>query len=191
MAPYNGSGVFTLPFDWNLDAANGIPITSSRMMGQENDMANNGFDLCMTRDGQGAATATIPFAAGITLNGGTTINAYRENVWAPSDGSGAGLTLNIARATYVQIGSMYFCDLAGTYPTTANASPASIAGLPGTYANVSGAGGAFPITSSVSGITGIPVMNSASFAIFSTVGTVSNAQMSGATFRAQFMIFTV
>lgn len=58
--PFNGSGVYSLPLDWNLDAANGIPITSSRMMTQQNDQSG-AFNNCVTRDGQGSPSANIPW----------------------------------------------------------------------------------------------------------------------------------
>lgn len=64
---YNGDGTFSFPFSWVLDAANGIPITASRMDTQFSNCVS-GFDLAMTRDGQGVATATIPFIAGITTD---------------------------------------------------------------------------------------------------------------------------
>lgn len=57
---FDGTGNFNLIYDWPNDKANGIPITASRMQGQEQDMAANGFGLCLTRDGQGFATANLP-----------------------------------------------------------------------------------------------------------------------------------
>src|SRR6478609_9592360 len=57
MAGFNGSGQFSFTYNWVNDAANGVPITASRMDGQFND-AVSGFDLCITRDGQGKASAT-------------------------------------------------------------------------------------------------------------------------------------
>lgn len=61
--PFNGSGVWSYNYSWVLDAANGIPITASRMDAQFDDAGNNGFDNCLTRDGQGAPSANIPFGA--------------------------------------------------------------------------------------------------------------------------------
>lgn len=62
---FNGDGTFSFPYNWALDAANGIPITASRMDTQFLN-CTQGFDLCMTRDAQGAPTASIPFAFGLT-----------------------------------------------------------------------------------------------------------------------------
>jgi hypothetical protein len=58
--PFNGSGIFTLVYNWPADAAAGIDIMASRMQGQESDMASSGFDNCLTRDGQGSATTNLP-----------------------------------------------------------------------------------------------------------------------------------
>lgn len=57
--PFNGSGSFGLKYNWQNDATNGIYISSSRMMDQEQDIAN-GLSNCLTRDGQSPAIAPIP-----------------------------------------------------------------------------------------------------------------------------------
>lgn len=59
--PFNGSGVWSWTYSWTNDAANGIPITASRMDAQFDDAGNNGFDNCLTRDGQGSSTANTPW----------------------------------------------------------------------------------------------------------------------------------
>ena len=55
---FNGAGQFSFTYNWVNDAANGVPITASRMDGQFND-AVSGFDLCVTRDNQGKPSATM------------------------------------------------------------------------------------------------------------------------------------
>jgi len=60
MAGYNGDGTFSFTYNWVNDAANGIPITASRMDGQFND-AVSGFDLVICRDGQSTISANIPW----------------------------------------------------------------------------------------------------------------------------------
>lgn len=57
--PYNGQGSFALKYNWQNDAANGIFISSSRMMDQESDIAN-GLSNCLTLDGQSTPIAPIP-----------------------------------------------------------------------------------------------------------------------------------
>lgn len=160
---------------------------------QFND-AVGGFDLCMTRDGQGAATSVIPFAAGITLSGGTTFDHYQQGTYTPTDGSGAGLSFTVLRASYVRIGSLYFCDLTLVYPSTSDGSNAAISGLPASFANVSGVGGMFMVYRGPSGTTlqALPTQNTASFTLVNQSATaVFNSSLSGATIRAQFFIPTV
>lgn len=60
MAGYQGNGTFAFTYNWVNDAANGIPITASRMDGQFND-AVSGFDLVICRDGQSTIAADIPW----------------------------------------------------------------------------------------------------------------------------------
>ncbi len=58
MAGWDGNGLFTFTYNWVNDAANGVPITASRMDGQFND-AISGFDNCLTRDNQGKPSANF------------------------------------------------------------------------------------------------------------------------------------
>jgi len=60
MAGWNGSGQFTRIYSWVADAAAGIDITASRMDSDTNNITSNGFGNCLTRDGQGSATANLP-----------------------------------------------------------------------------------------------------------------------------------
>lgn len=60
--PWNGSGTFVRNYSWVQDDANGIDITASRMDNDTNDIVNNGFGNCITRDGQGVPTANLPMA---------------------------------------------------------------------------------------------------------------------------------
>lgn len=71
--PFDGTGNWILPYNWVQDKANGIPITASRMQAQEQDMSANGFSAVVTRDAQGAPTATMPFIAGLKTD---TLNPY-------------------------------------------------------------------------------------------------------------------
>lgn len=60
MSGWNGSGVFTFPYNWEQDAANGINIRADRMDSQFFIISTNGFANTLTRDGQGFATANLP-----------------------------------------------------------------------------------------------------------------------------------
>jgi hypothetical protein len=66
---------------------------------------------------------------------------YEEGTWTPTDGSGAGLTFTTANGAYTKIGRMVYWQALVVYPVTANASVASIAGLPFSLAVVSGVAG--------------------------------------------------
>lgn len=58
--PFNGSGTFNRVYSWVADKAAGLDISSVRMDTDTNDIASNGLTLCITRDGQGSATANQP-----------------------------------------------------------------------------------------------------------------------------------
>lgn len=57
---WNGSGTFYRQFSWIADKAAGLDISSSRMDQDTNDISANGFGNCVTRDGQGSASANQP-----------------------------------------------------------------------------------------------------------------------------------
>jgi len=69
---YNGSGTFNLEYDWTQDAANGLDISSSRMMGQEQDIAN-GLSNCVTRDGQSPPSADLPMGGNVLTDLGNGV----------------------------------------------------------------------------------------------------------------------
>lgn len=55
--PFNGSGTFVRAYNWVTDKINGVNITASRM-DTDSDGFASGLTNCITRDGQGKATAT-------------------------------------------------------------------------------------------------------------------------------------
>lgn len=58
--PWTGSGAFNRIYSWVADAAAAIDITASRMDTDTDDITTNGFGNCITRDGQGSASANQP-----------------------------------------------------------------------------------------------------------------------------------
>jgi hypothetical protein len=70
--PYNGTGTFTNPYLWTVDAANGLNISATRMDTQDSGIAG-GLSNCITRDGQGVPTAPIPWG-GQDLTGVGTLS---------------------------------------------------------------------------------------------------------------------
>lgn len=104
--PYNGSGSFSLIYNWQQDALNGINISSSRMMGQENDIAA-GLSLCLTKDGQQTPVANLPMGGfRFTNMGNATAQGNAVSVQDVQNGSLVTLT-----------------TVAGTDTITANTAP--------------------------------------------------------------------
>jgi hypothetical protein len=93
--PFNGSGTWSRLYSWVADAAANIDITASRMDADANDMASNGFDNCLTRDGQGQPNTTIPWN-GQGINNIATITFAAGGSMAVASGSYTitGVTLN-------------------------------------------------------------------------------------------------
>lgn len=88
-------------------------------------------------------TGLSTFPVGLTFNASdTTLKNYKEGTWAPTDGSGAGLSFGINYAAYTRVGRIVFVSAQITFPTTANASGIVISGLPFTVAS----SGYFPTT---------------------------------------------
>ena len=73
--PWSGSGVFTRLYSWVADAAAGIDISSTRTDADTNDITANGFGNCLTRDGQGSASANLPMNGFRFTNVGNGQNA--------------------------------------------------------------------------------------------------------------------
>jgi microcystin-dependent protein len=59
---WDGSGNFNRLFSWVADKAAGLNISSPRMDSDTNNITSVGFGNCLTRDGQGQPTATLPMA---------------------------------------------------------------------------------------------------------------------------------
>jgi hypothetical protein len=67
--PFSGSGSFSRVHDWTTDEGNGVNITASRMDAEDDGFAT-GLSTCMTKDGQTATTAVVPFAFGVSMSDG-------------------------------------------------------------------------------------------------------------------------
>ncbi|CAB3782032.1 glycosyl hydrolase family 28-related protein [Paraburkholderia fynbosensis] len=70
--PFNGSGSFSPKYNWQNDAALGLNISSSRMQGQDDDMAA-GLSLCLTKDGQQTPIANLTMGGWRLTNLGTPV----------------------------------------------------------------------------------------------------------------------
>jgi len=130
----------------------------------------------------GTAAKGIDFSANANAPGMTSelLNWYEQGTWTPSDGSGAGLSLTVANATYTRIGRLVTANFAITYPATANATNARIGGLPFTSSSV---GFSHPMVVSFcqTGIckSGLVDTSATTFLLSDTSGiALTNAQMS-------------
>jgi hypothetical protein len=135
--------------------------------------AGKGIDFSATSSGSGTMTSEL-------------LADYEEGTWTPSDGSGAGLSLTVAAATYVRIGKMVYASFGVTYPATVSASNARVAGLPFTSQN--SAVSIHPVSISfttASGLfSGTVDNNAATFFLVASGGVVfSNTNLSGAILR--------
>jgi hypothetical protein len=131
----------------------------------------------------GTAAKGIDFSANANAPGMTSelLNWYEQGTWTPSDGSGAGLSLTVANATYTRIGRLVTANFAITYPATASASTSRLGGLPFTS---SSAGFSFPMVVSTcqTGIckSGLVDTSATTFLLLDTTATaLTNVQMSG------------
>lgn len=92
--PRNGSGTYSLPYDWEDDDANDIPIRSDRMQGQDDDIAT-ALTNSLAKDGQTTPTANLPMggfkhtglAAGTTANDSVRLAQLQAN-------TGVGITVS-------------------------------------------------------------------------------------------------
>jgi hypothetical protein len=130
----------------------------------------------------GTAAKGIDFSANTNAPGMTSelLNWYEQGTWTPTDGSGAGLALTVANATYTRIGRLVTANFAITYPATASASTSRLGGLPFTS---SSAGFSFPMVVSTcqTGIckSGLVDTSATTFLLLDTTATaLTNAQMS-------------
>lgn len=70
MGAFDGNGNFVRSYSWAQDKANSIDITASRMDTEDNGFAS-GLSNCLTRDGQGKATADFAPATDLSYQLGT------------------------------------------------------------------------------------------------------------------------
>lgn len=102
--------------------------------------------------------------------------------WTPTDGSGASLVFTGVSATYNKRGRQVTVNLALTYPVTADATAASINGIPFAFA----ATGWSSINTSSATAKGISLAGSSIALGTGAGGAVTNAQMSGTFVVATF-----
>ena len=124
-----------------------------------------------------------------------TLDDYEEGTWTPVDNSGAGLTFTNVGAIYTKVGRVVTCSFNVTYPTTASASGASIAGFPYPTANISGlnnsSSGFTTYTDSGLTLTAPSGGGTSNMNIYNTSGTtVANSLLSGKSVRMMLIYVT-
>ena len=119
MSGWNGSGTFNRLYSWVADAAAGIDISASRMDADTDLITGNGFSNCLTRDGQGFATANLPMAAfrhtgvgnGVAATDYAALGQCQSGIpsWAIAGGSADALTATFAPAVTSLVDGQIFC----------------------------------------------------------------------------------
>jgi hypothetical protein len=122
-----------------------------------------------------------------------TLDDYEEGTWTPTDYSGAGLSITFNNPTYTKIGRLVFVRCSTiVYPSTANASSASIGGLPFTNASGESATAAL-VSSNANANRGLIVSSATNIYIYAsgTAGSATNAQLSGVTIYGFCAVYIV
>lgn len=126
---WTGAGTFNRLFSWVADKAAGLNISSSRIDADSNDIVSNGFGNCLTRDGQGQPTATLPMA-GFRHTGVGNAQARSDYAaagqvqdgslqWTIGAGTGDAITATFTPAITALIdGQMCFVRTPGANATT-------------------------------------------------------------------------
>lgn len=133
MAGWNGSGTFTVTYNWNDDKANAIPITASRMEQVTGTDIVGGINNCIAKDGQNEATADLPMGGFNHTGVGNassrdeylTMGQFQDNSgsYVTSGGSSNAYTISLAPAiTSYTAGQEinFLTNFANTGATTVN-----------------------------------------------------------------------
>lgn len=158
--------------------ADGASTPTERMrINSAGDVTIGTGNLIIGTSGKG-----VDFSATAGTGTSELLADYEEGTWTPVDNSGAGLTFTNDGGHYVKVGALVVATFAIIYPSTVNASAASIGGLPFQAQNTNSA--TYPATPSFTTFT-VPflgVIPPASFSIvFYTYGgaPITNANFSG------------
>jgi microcystin-dependent protein len=127
---WNGGGNFNRLYSWVADKAAGLNISSVRMDADSNDIAANGFGNCLTRDGQGQATANLPMANfrhtgvgnGVARSDYAALGQIQDNIvsWAVAVGTPDAITATLAPPiTGLTDGQLIYLRASGANTTAA------------------------------------------------------------------------
>ncbi len=126
---WNGSGTFNRLFSWVADKNAGLDISSTRMDTDTNDIASNGFGNCLTRDGQGSATANLPMNSfrhtgvqdGAARTDYGSLGQVQDGLvnWVVAGGSADAITATYSPAvTALKDGELFFVRASAANATT-------------------------------------------------------------------------
>ena len=118
---YSASGA-TGTTTTNLVFSTSPSITTPTLVGNATLSTGN---LVVGTSGKG-----IDFSATAGTGTSELLADYEEGTWTPKDDSGAGLTFTLGTCTYTKVGRLVTCFADITYPSTASAASAKIAGFP-------------------------------------------------------------
>jgi hypothetical protein len=133
---------------------------------------------------------TFPATASASSDA-NTLDDYEEGTWAPSDASGAGLSITFNNASYTKIGRLVYIRCSTiVYPSTANASLANIGNLP--FTNTSGNVGGGALVTSDAQAQRMLIAGSTIF-IYpnATDSSATNADLSGATIYGLCAVYSI
>lgn len=148
--PFNGSGSYSLPYNWQSDAANGLNISSSRMQAQDADIAA-ALSLCLTKDGQQPVAANLQMG-GFTLTNVANAIAQKQPITVQDFQNGTPTWLGTVSGTDTIIGA-------------ANISPAVYAKGQKFRGITAGANTTSAVTLNVNGLGAVPVVKNGSSAL--------------------------
>jgi len=149
-------------------------LTAGRAVSAASVTASTG-NFVVGTSGQG-----IDFSATPGTGSSKLLADYEEGTWTPTDGSGAGLSLTVALATYTKVGRLVTCSCEMTYPATANGANTTINGLPFASLLNSAYGGFVKYTTRGSTIIAQVSRSTATYNLYDLSGNpLTNANMSG------------
>jgi hypothetical protein len=158
--PFNGSGSYALPYNWQTDATNGLNISSSRMQGQDADIAS-ALSICMTKDGQQQAAANLPMG-GFTLTNIANATAQKQPISVQDFQNGTPTWLGTVTGT-------------DTITGAASIAPAAYARGQRFRGVTAGANTTSAVTLNVNGLGAKPVVKNGSIAL--AVGDLTSGQV--------------
>jgi hypothetical protein len=148
--PFNGRGSYSLPFNWQADAANGLNISSSRMQGQDADIAA-ALSICLTKDGQQQVAANLQMG-GFTLTNMANAIAQKQPISVQDFQNGTPTWLGTVSGT-------------DTISGATNIAPAAYARGQKFRGIAAGANTTSVVTLNVNGLGAVPVVKNGSSAL--------------------------